>query len=292
MTGVVGRFAPSPTGPLHFGSVVTAVASYVDVHAQGGQWLLRIDDVDLPRIERGATAGILTTLEALSLPWDGQVIYQSARGAAYAEALAKLEARQLIYRCQCSRKTIGPRAYPGTCRAKRLRGDGACLAWRVKVDDEPVVVDDVVQGRYAQQLASHCGDFVLRRADGVYAYHLATVVDDAWSGVTQVTRGSDLLESTPRQIHLQRLLGLPTPRYAHLPVVLDTHGDKLSKQTHAPAVTPANAATAMFHALAFLGLAPPPESLGADCGQLLAWALPRWSLAAIEPAARAYALPA
>lgn len=291
-SGVVGRFAPSPTGPLHFGSVVTAVASYLDAHAHGGQWLLRIDDVDRPRVERGAADSILATLEALGLEWHGQVVYQSTRGAAYDAALGYLEARQLIYRCRCSRKTIGPRAYPGTCRAKRLGGDGACLAWRVRVDDEPVVVNDLLQGDYAQQLASYCGDFVVRRADGIYAYHLAAVVDDAWSGVTHVTRGSDLLESTPRQVHLQRLLGLPTPRYAHLPVVLDAHGDKLSKQTHAPAVTPANAARALFHALAFLGMAPPAASAGASGRELLAWALPRWRLTTIDARARAYAMPA
>lgn len=292
MSGVVGRFAPSPTGPLHFGSVVTAVASYLDVQAEGGRWLLRIDDLDLPRIERGASERILATLEALALPWHGQVVYQSTRGEAYADALAQLEALRLVYRCRCSRKTIGPRAYPGTCRAKRLGGDGACLALRVRVDDTPIVVHDLLQGDYVQQLASYCGDFVVRRADGVYAYHLAAAVDDAWSGVTQVTRGSDLLESTPRQIHLQRVLGLPTPRYAHLPVVLDARGDKLSKQTHAPAVTPGNAAHALFHALAFLGLAPPSDALGAGCGELLAWALPRWRLAAIDAKARPYAWPA
>jgi len=287
---VVGRFAPSPTGPLHFGSVVTAVASYLDARAQGGRWLLRIDDLDQPRIERGATASILATLAALALEWHGQVVYQSTRGAAYAQALAQLEAQRLIYRCRCSRKAIGPRAYPGTCRAKRLGGDGACLAWRVHVDDAPIVVRDEVQGDFVQHLASHCGDFVVRRADGVYAYHLAVVVDDAWSGVTQVTRGSDLLESTPRQIHLQRLLGLPTPRYAHLPVVLDAHGDKLSKQTHAPAITADNAARALWHALDFLGLAPPAELRGAASVELLEWGLPRWQLSAIDPRARPYAL--
>ena len=145
---------------------------------------------------------------------------------------------------------------------------------------------DTLQGEYCQRLATHCGDFVVRRADGVYAYHLAVVVDDAWSGVTHITRGRDLLESTPRQIHLQRLLGLPTPRYAHLPVVLDAHGDKLSKQTHAPAIEAANAAHALFHALDFLGLAPPAELSGARAEELLAWALPRWQLSAVDPQAR------
>ena len=258
MTAVVGRFAPSPTGPLHFGSVVSAVASYLDARAQGGRWLLRIDDLDPPRIEAGATHSILATLEALALEWDGAVLYQSTRGAAYAQALAQLQAAGMVYRCRCSRKEIGAGPYPGHCRHADLAGDDGRLAWRVRVDDEAIVVTDLLQGTYRQSLGSHCGDFVVRRADAVFAYHLAVVVDDAWSCVTQITRGSDLLESTPRQIHLQRLLGLPTPRYAHLPVVLDTQGEKLSKQTYAPSVAPADAGRMLFHALAFLGCAPPP----------------------------------
>lgn len=289
MTAVVGRFAPSPTGPLHFGSLVSALASYLDVRAQGGRWLLRIDDLDPPRIEAGATRSILAALEALALEWHGPVLYQSTRGAAYAQALAQLQAAGMVYRCRCSRKEIGAGAYPGHCRDAGLAGDSERLAWRVRVDDEPIVVADVLQGAYRQSLGSHCGDFVVRRADGVYAYHLAVVVDDAWSGVTQVTRGSDLLESTPRQIHLQRLLGVATPRYAHLPVVLDTNGDKLSKQTYAPAVVPADAARMLFHALDFLGCAPPRELRGVAPSELLAWALPRWRLAAIDPQARLHA---
>ena len=286
MTAVVGRFAPSPTGPLHFGSVVSAVASYLDARAQGGRWLLRIDDLDPPRIEAGATHSILATLEALALEWDGAVLYQSTRGAAYAQALAQLQAAGMVYRCRWSRKEIGAGPYPGHCRHADLAGDDGRLAWRVRVDDEAIVVTDLLQGTYRQSLGSHCGDFVVRRADAVFAYHLAVIVDDAWSCVTQVTRGSDLLESTPRQIHLQRLLGLPTPRYAHLPVVLDTHGEKLSKQTYAPAVAPADAGRMLFHALAFLGCAPPPALRGAAPTELLAWALPRWRLAAIDPQAR------
>ncbi len=289
MTGVVGRFAPSPTGPLHFGSVVTALASYLDARAQGGRWLVRMDDLDAPRIEFGASASILATLEALALEWDGSVVYQSTRGEAYAEALSQLQAQSAVYRCRCSRKDIGAGVYPGTCRHAALADDGAHLAWRVHVNDEPIRVADLVQGEYAQCLASDCGDFVVRRADGIYAYHLAVVIDDAWSGVTQITRGSDLLESTPRQIHLQRLLGLATPRYAHLPVVLDARGDKLSKQTCAPAVEAASAARVLFHALAFLGLAPPPDLRGGAARELLEWALPRWRLSAVEPQARHHA---
>ena len=286
MTAVVGRFAPSPSGPLHFGSIVTAVASFLDARAQGGRWLLRIDDLDPPRIEAGATARILVTLEALALEWDGAVVYQSARSAAYGQALAELAARAQIYACHCSRKDIGAGPYLGTCRTASRPVTGAEGAWRVRVDDQPICIADGIQGDYIQNLAHHCGDFVVRRADGVYAYHLAAVVDDAWSGVTQVTRGSDLLESTPRQVHLQRLLGLPSPRYAHLPVVLDTHGAKLSKQTYAPAVDAVGAPHALFHALHFLGLAPPADQAGSAPAELLAWALARWRLSALTPAAR------
>lgn len=291
MTGVVGRFAPSPSGPLHFGSVVTAVASFLDARAHGGRWLLRIDDLDPPRIEVGATDRILATLEALALEWDGAVVYQSARSDAYAQALAQLLEGEQAYRCRCARKDLGAGPYPGTCRQADLSATGARLAWRVRVDDHAIRINDCVQGEYVQRLAQHCGDFVVRRADGVYAYHLAAVVDDAWSGVTHITRGSDLLESSPRQVHLQRLLGLPTPRYAHLPLVLDTNGDKLSKQTYASAVDGPSAPRALFQALDFLGLAPPVALMGAATAELLAWALPRWRLSALAPAARPYPTP-
>ena len=287
MSAVVGRFAPTPSGPLHFGSVVTAVGSFLDARAQGGRWLLRIDDLDPPRIETGASEHILATLEALGLEWDGEVVYQSRRGAAYRHAVERLASADLIYPCSCSRREIGVGPYPGTCRDS-APPPGARLAWRVRVDDLGVMVGDCLQGDYTQWLESYCGDFVILRADGVTAYHLAVVVDDAWQGVTHITRGSDLLESTPRQVYLQRLLGVPTPRYAHLPIVLDEHGDKLSKQSHAPAVSPANAALALYQALEFLALTPPRALRGAPCTELLAWALPRWRLAAIAPQARAY----
>lgn len=287
---MIGRFAPSPSGPLHFGSVVTAVASYLDARAAGGRWLLRIDDLDPARIEAGATVAILRTVEALALTWDGPVVYQSARGPAYAEALAQLRGDRHTYPCSCSRREIGAGPYPGTCRLS-AQAPTRAAAERVVVGADEVVVDDLIQGRYVQPLAAYCGDFVVRRADRVYAYHLAVVVDDAAAGVTQVTRGADLLESTPRQIHLQRLLGLPTPVYAHLPLVLDAHGDKLSKQTRARPIGAADAAQAVFHALAFLGLAVPVVARGARPVELLAWALPRWCLDHIRPAPRPYRYP-
>lgn len=291
-TPVVGRFAPTPSGPLHFGSVVTALASWLDVRARGGRWLLRIDDLDPPRVVAGAEAEILATLEALALTWDGEVVRQSRRGAAYAAAFEVLRAAGRIYPCACSRREIGRGPYPGTCR-QRVPPPAGRVAWRLRVAGEaPVRVKDELQGEYRQDIAAESGDFVLRRADGVYAYHLAVVVDDAWQGITEVTRGVDLLDSTPRQVLLQRLLGLPTPRYAHLPVVLDALGDKLSKQTHAPPVGPAAACLAAWQALDFLGLAPPAALRGEACAALLAWALPRWRLASLDPAPRPYAFAA
>ncbi|MEQ8659718.1 MAG: tRNA glutamyl-Q(34) synthetase GluQRS [Gammaproteobacteria bacterium] len=275
---VVGRFAPSPTGPLHQGSVVAAVASWLDARARGGRWLLRIDDLDPPREVAGAADLIIETLRALGLEWDGEVVWQSRRGAAYSTALAALAAAGALFPCACTRAMVGAGPYPGTCRDGLPAGRRA-RTLRVRVDAAEIAFEDRVQGRYAQRLDVECGDFVVRRADGFIAYHLAVVVDDAAAGVTDVVRGVDLIDSTPRQIHLQRLLGLPTPRYAHIAVVRDARGVKLSKQAGAAAVPPAAAATALAAALAFLGLAPPAELAGAPVTTLLDWALPRWQLA-------------
>ncbi len=283
----VGRFAPSPTGPLHFGSVVAALASWLSARAKGGRWLLRIDDLDPPREVEGAAATILRTLEALALEWDGAVVYQSRRGTAYAAALERLQDAGQIFPCACTRRQVGPGPYPGTCR-NGLPAGVRGRALRVRVDDTPVVIADAVQGRFEACLARTCGDFVVRRADGLVAYHLAVVVDDAAAGVTDVVRGLDLLDSTPRQVWLQRLLGLPTPAYAHLPVVLGRNGSKLSKQTGAAAVLPDSAPAALAAALDFLGLTPPPALVGALPGELLAWALPRWRLDLPGTAARPY----
>ena len=256
----VGRFAPSPTGPLHFGSLVAAVASWLDARAAGGRWRLRIEDLDRPRVQPGAADEILRTLEALGLVWDGEVLYQSRRTALYREALERLRAH--TYWCGCSRREIadsslslaadGARIYPGSCRAGLAAGRTA-RALRVRVPGDEIRFVDRVQGPQAQVLARDVGDFVLYRADGLFAYQLAVVVDDAAQAVSDVVRGADLLDSTARQIHLQRLLGVATPRYLHVPIALDERGEKLSKQTGAQPVDARRPAEALAAALRFLG---------------------------------------
>ena len=275
----VGRFAPSPTGPLHFGSLVAALASWLDAKRAGGQWLLRMEDLDRPRVMPGAADTILRQLEAFGLAWDGPVLYQNARLDLYEDSIQRLKAHS--YACACTRKELedsalaidGSRIYPGTCRSGLPRGKAA-RAVRVRTDDEPVRFTDRVQGEISQCLESGVGDFVVRRADGLFAYQLAVVADDASQGVTDVVRGADLLDSTARQIFLQRLLGYTTPRYLHAPVATNGAGEKLSKQTRAAAA----AIEDMPRALAFLGMAPPGD-LGP--GELLAWAAARWDPASI-----------
>jgi glutamyl-Q tRNA(Asp) synthetase len=258
----VGRFAPSPTGPLHFGSLVAALASWLDARAAGGRWLVRIEDLDAPRAQAGAAAEILRTLERLGLGWDGPVLYQSTRTAIYRRALAALEKQ--TYWCGCSRREIadsalglaadGAQIYPGTCRTGIAPGKGP-RGLRLRAGGEEISYTDRVQGVQAQRLDVAIGDFVLLRADGHFAYQLAVVVDDAEQGVTDVVRGADLLGSTPRQIHLQRLLGYPTPRYLHVPAAVNAAGEKLSKQTGAPTVDTDRPEEALRRALAFLGQA-------------------------------------
>jgi len=258
-----GRFAPSPSGPLHMGSLIAALASWLDARAARGRWLLRIEDLDRPRCMPGADQAIQRALARLGLEWDGNVLYQSQRLHRYQAALEKLASD--TYWCGCTRREIadsslglaadGAHIYPGTCRAGTLR---SARALRVRVAAEPTRFLDRVQGEHEQVLERDIGDFVLYRADGLFAYQLAVVVDDAEQRVTDVVRGADLLDSTPRQIFLQRLLGLPTPRYLHVPVALDASGDKLSKQT---AATPIEASpAALEQALSFLGQ-PPAASL-------------------------------
>jgi glutamyl-Q tRNA(Asp) synthetase len=270
----VGRFAPSPTGPLHFGSLVAALASWLDARAAGGRWLVRIEDLDRPRVQPGAADEILRTLQALGLGWDGEVLYQSRRGALYREALERLAPH--TYGCACTRREIadsslglavdGARIYPGTCRAG-LAPERATRALRVRVASEEIRFVDRAQGAQAQVLSREVGDFVLYRADGLFAYQLAVVVDDAAQGVTDVVRGADLLDSTARQIYLQRLLGVPQPRYLHLPVAVNAAGEKLSKQTGARPVDSRRAADELGAALRFLGQ---PET--ADLAQAVrAW---------------------
>jgi glutamyl-Q tRNA(Asp) synthetase len=261
----VGRFAPSPTGPLHFGSLVAAVASWLDARAQGGEWLVRIEDVDEPRTVPGAADEILRALDAFGLSWDGPVVRQSERTGRYREALESLAGRGLVYRCRCSRREIADSAlrgidgmiYPGTCRTLGL-GAGTDGADRLRVPEGTVEFTDRVMGRVAQDVRREIGDFVLRRRDGLFAYQLAVVVDDADQGITDVVRGADLLLSTPRQIVVQRSLGLPQPRYLHVPVATTPAGEKLSKQTGAAPVDARRASGLLGEALAFLGQ-PAPE---------------------------------
>jgi len=296
-----GRFAPSPTGPLHFGSLVAAVGSYADARASDGEWHVRMEDIDPPREAPGAADAILRALEAFAMQWDGPVLYQSTRMEAYGEALGRLTAAGLTYPCGCTRKEItdsalrfgaasaGELVYPGTCR-NGLPPGRAPRSVRLRVDDALIGYHDAIQGRLRQHLGQEVGDFVLQRADGQYAYQLAVVVDDAFQDVTDVVRGADLLESTARQIYLQRCLHAPTPRYCHLPVATDANGEKLSKQTHAAPVDPARPAEALVRALAFLGHAPPAELAGAGTSALWEWAIANWDRARI-PRARSVPVP-
>jgi glutamyl-Q tRNA(Asp) synthetase len=287
-----GRFAPSPTGPLHFGSLIAAMASYCDARAAGGAWLVRIEDVDEPRTRAGAEDDILRTLARYGMTSDEPVVRQSARGAIYAEALAKLAVDGLTFACVCTRRdleslpvnALGERVYPGSCRNAGLRPTAnARAAVRVRADDADIDFIDVLQGPQRQHLALDVGDFVVRRADGLFAYQLAVVVDDAAQRITTVVRGADLLASTPRQIHLQRLLGLRTPEYLHVPVALTSRGEKLSKQTLARAL-PDDPLPALLAAWRFLCQRPPDGTMG-SVAAFWHYAASTWSRVALPPVA-------
>ena len=274
-----GRFAPSPTGPLHFGSLVAAVASYADARHHDGEWLIRIEDVDSPRSVAGADEEILATLAACGMQHDGEIIYQSRRNNAYQAALRQLREHKLAYPCACTRREVADSAlrgiegpvYPGTCRHDI--GSRPARAWRVDTRGARIVFNDAVQGRIEQNLETDIGDFVLFRADNLYAYQLAVVVDDAEQNITHVVRGADLLDSTPRQIYLQKLLNLPTPQYLHVPVAVNAAGEKLSKQTRAEAVDRRKVLPALHDALRFLGQQPPAlDSVAA----LWRWTIEHW----------------
>lgn len=281
--GYRGRFAPSPTGPLHFGSLVAAVASYLEAKAHNGQWLVRIEDLDTARTVPAAANDILRCLEAYGMHWDGAVLYQSSRGNAYRAALDRLRRDGKVYGCACTRREVADSAlhgidgpvYPGTCR-HGLPAGRAARATRVSTAGAQIRFEDVIQGALEQHVEHEVGDFVVHRADGLFAYQLAVVVDDAEQGITDVVRGADLLDSTPRQIWLQRLLGLPTPRYAHAPVAVNQRGEKLSKQTHARALDAAQAAPTLALALRFLRQPVPAELDRAPVAAVWAWAMAHW----------------
>ncbi|HSO83068.1 tRNA glutamyl-Q(34) synthetase GluQRS [Thiocapsa sp.] len=290
-----GRFAPSPTGPLHLGSLLAAVASYADARANRGIWLVRIEDVDRPREVPGAADLILRTLSAFGFGWDEDVIYQSRRTDAYRDALDTLAARCLTYPCGCTRAEVaragraGPEGpvYPGTCRPGLPLGRRARTE-RFRTPPGALVFEDRIQGAQEQLVDAAVGDFVLRRADGLHAYQLAVVVDDALQGITQVVRGADLLLSTPRQILLQRALGFGQPGYAHVPLILDTEGRKLSKSLAAAPVDARDPLPALRTAWTLLGQTPPPADLHPNA--FWDWAIPQWHIARI-PAKTSVACP-
>lgn len=281
-----GRFAPSPTGPLHFGSLVAAVASFLAARSRNGTWLVRIEDIDPPREQPGAADSILRTLEACGLHWDEAVLYQSTRTERYRELVQTLLKNRAAYPCTCSRNDIEQYldtpdpgenlVYPGLCRTGP-RKPGQPSAIRLRVSDIDVGIEDRIQGHYQQHLPSDVGDFVLWRKDGLPAYQLAVVIDDYDQRITEICRGFDLLDNTPRQVLLQQTLGFPQPQYAHFPVVLAASGDKLSKRTGASAVDPRQSNQAISLALGFLGLPPPADLLGAPATEALSWASKKWT---------------
>ena len=282
----IGRFAPSPTGLLHIGSLLTAVASYADARAHQGKWLVRIEDLDPPREMPGAAADILRTLEAFGFEWNGEVAYQSRRYDLYQDTLDRLQAAGLVYPCYCSRKDWQAAAtqgadgfvYNGRCRNPQQRPNtqNKMPAWRIQVPNRVIGFSDGIVGQYAQNLAHDIGDFVLLRADGYWAYQLAVVADDADQGITHIVRGQDLLVSTPRQIYLQQCLGAPTPSYAHLPLLTNNQGQKWSKQTLAPALDLNQKEQLLRQVLTYLNL---PDAPAVNRPQeLLDWAVVHWQM--------------
>jgi glutamyl-Q tRNA(Asp) synthetase len=272
-----GRFAPTPTGPLHFGSLLAAVASHCDARAANGRWLLRMEDIDPPREMPGAADTILHQLEAYGLHWDGPVLYQSQRSAAYLAAIDALAARGQVFWCHCSRSMLAGQAhYPGTCREYQKPQPDAAV--RLRVHPGVLHFTDRVFGAQQEDLAQTLGDFVIRRRDGLFAYQLAVVVDDAFQGITDVVRGADLLDNTARQLYLQAQLGLPALRYAHLPLVTNAVGEKLSKQNLATPLPLTRPEALLWDAIHTLGQAIPHDLQGAPVSEQLRWAVDHWDM--------------
>ncbi len=276
----VGRFAPSPTGSLHLGSLVAAIGSYLDARAHGGRWLVRMEDLDTPRVVAGCAAQMLATLEAFGLTWDGPVEYQSQHTAAYHAALEHLRARAATFECSCSRaERQGEGGYAGTCRAGPTRPGPT--ATRLRVGTGTRTVSDRIQGSCSFDLAER-GDVIVRRRDGTIAYQLAVVVDDARQGVTDIVRGADLLDSTPWQLTLQAALSLPAVRYAHLPLVTEPSGLKLAKSRRSVALDAGRAGAQLHEALGLLRQSPPAELKLAPAAELLAWAREHWDIRPLQ----------
>ena len=278
-----GRFAPSPTGALHFGSLIAAVGSYLEAKSHNGEWLVRIENLDKPREIPAASHEIFRALEILGMEWDHEVIYQDQRKDTYENILTILNKRGLTYSCTCTRKEIADSSitgisgqiYAGTCR-NNVQNKDRPGAVRIKTDNNIIEFEDSLHGLISQRLESETGDFILRRSDGIYAYQLAVVADDATQGITNVVRGADLLDSTPRQIYLQKLLGYSTPTYMHLPVAVNNQGEKLSKQTKATLLDVSNPVKQLVEAVNFLGQEPPIELLGNNISSFWKWAIENW----------------
>ncbi|MDD1622208.1 MAG: tRNA glutamyl-Q(34) synthetase GluQRS [Methylococcaceae bacterium] len=273
----IGRFAPSPTGPLHLGSLYTALASFLDARRHNGRWLLRIDDLDTPRNVPGAVPAILECLRRFNLHWDGEVYYQSQHIDDYFDAVARLQGQIRLYHCVCSRKRLAayPEVYPGFCRDRQTTDDSE-YALRVKTDDETLSFEDRIQGTIRENPALQHGDFIIKRKDGIIAYQLAVVVDDHLQGVNQVVRGFDLLDSTARQVFLHDLLDYPVPEYMHVPIIVDSQGCKLSKQTRAEAVDENDPAATLILLLDWLKQKPPASLRHAAIPDILDWAIENW----------------
>lgn len=286
ISNYIGRFAPSPTGPLHFGSLVAAVASYCDAKKHGGKWLLRIEDLDKPREVKGAAQEIIESLAGFGFEWNDEIIYQSERIDLYEANLKKLQEKNLIYPCTCSRKEIADSSqsrgidgviYPKTC-LKHPTKEATPFSLRIKTPNAVTTFQDDIQGKISQNLSENIGDFILKRTDNIISYQLAVVVDDAQQGVTHIVRGADLLDSTPRQIFLQQQLGYLQPHYAHLPIACNPQGEKLSKQTLAEKIEVNHASQQLFFALNFLNQNPPEALQFSSVQSIWEWAFEHWML--------------
>lgn len=281
-TQYIGRFAPTPSGYLHFGSLVAAVASYLDARSVGGKWLVRMEDLDPPREMPGAQAAILETLERYGFEWDGPVQRQSDRHAAYSAQVEQWLRSGLAYACTCSRKQLegSNGIYPGTCRDAQHDWHGD-VAIRIRVPELDYRFTDRLQGEFHQHQGREVGDFIIRRRDGLFAYQLAVVLDDAWQGVTDIVRGADLLDNTPRQLYLQELLGIAAPRYLHVPLIIQPDGHKLGKSYRSPPLEAAQASPLLVRALKALGQNPPAGLAQGAPGDVLTWGIRHWNADAI-----------
>jgi len=279
----IGRFAPSPTGPVHFGTLIAAVGSYLQAKKNDGQWLIRMEDVDITRKVKGADIDILNTLEAFGFQWQGEILYQTSQTEYYQQALEDLISQSLVFPCLCSRKQLAEskcNIYPGYCR-DRLLPEPEEHAIRIRADENSIEFTDLVMGKQKQAIKKQCGDFIIKRRDGLFAYQLAVVVDDAMQGITEIVRGADLLDCTARQIYLQQLLHYKTPNYCHLPLATDEAGNKISKSEAGAEVDIKHKEKLLVKALAFLGQQPSVQLKHSSYSDIWQWAVNNWDINAI-----------